>query len=240
MRVALYWAPALDDPLHAAGSAWLGRDAELNAPVRQPDLPGIADLTADPRGYGLHATLKAPFRLASSYPDFLRDARRFAATIAPFTLPPLFVANLEGFLALREKAPCPALNDLADRAVSALDDHRAPPEEAELARRRRARLSERQEALLQRWGYPYVMAEWRFHVTLSRRLSSTEMATLRPAAEAHFAGIAECPRMVEAVCVFTQAAPSAPFLVAERLALSGPAEPRDAGRDASAAAAPPG
>ena len=31
MRVAVYWAPELDDPLHAAGSAWLGRDAETAA-----------------------------------------------------------------------------------------------------------------------------------------------------------------------------------------------------------------
>src|SRR4051812_29789724 len=62
-RLALYWAPEVDDPLHHLGSAWLGRDAESGAPVPQPKLPGLdlAALTADPRGYGLHATLKPPF-----------------------------------------------------------------------------------------------------------------------------------------------------------------------------------
>ncbi|MFC7693522.1 hypothetical protein ACFQY5_32275 [Paeniroseomonas aquatica] len=61
-RLALYWAPGYDDPLHRLGSAWLGRDAESGAPMHQPVLPGldIAELTADPRGYGLHATLKPP------------------------------------------------------------------------------------------------------------------------------------------------------------------------------------
>ena len=63
MRVALYWAPELDDPLHARASIWLGRDAETGAALAQPDVPGIVEATADPRLYGFHATLKAPFRI---------------------------------------------------------------------------------------------------------------------------------------------------------------------------------
>ena len=240
MRLAIYWAPELDDPLHSAGSAWLGRDAEANAPVAQPPLAGIAELTADPRGYGLHATLTPPFRPATSYQAVIADLAEVAAGLAPFDLPPLAVSDLDGFLALQETAPCPAMARLADTLVRDLDAHRAPPDEAELARRRRASLSARQEALLVSWGYPYVMEEWRFHVTLTRRLSPEERALVLPTAEAHFAGIAGRPRRVEAVRVFTQAAPGAPFLIAERVALSGKAPPQGAGRDASAAAAPRG
>lgn len=221
LRVALYWAPELDDPLHAAGSAWLGRDAETAATLPQPELPDMAAITADPRGYGLHATLKPPFRLATGYPAFIADAARWAAGLAPFDLPPLAVQDLKGFLALRESAPCPALHALADSAVSALDSHRAPPSPEEVARRRKSGLSERQEELLARWGYPYVFKDWQFHVTLTRRLSAEEAAVIRPAAEAHFAGIAGIPRKIGAVCVFTQAAPGQPFLIAERLALGG-------------------
>ncbi len=223
MRVAIYWAPELDDPLHAAGSAWLGRDAETAARVEQPAIPGLAEITADPRGYGLHATLKPPFRLATSYPQFIADAARWAAGIAPFQLPALSVQDLKGFLALRETAPCPPLHALADSAVAALDHHRAPPTEEELARRRKARLSPVHEGLLARWGYPYVMGEWQFHVTLTHRLPPEEAARIRRLAEAHFAGLVEQPRKVGAVCVFTQAAPGQPFLIAERLPLSGPA-----------------
>ncbi len=223
MRVAVYWAPELDDPLHAAGSAWLGRDAETAARVAQPAIPGLADITSDPRGYGLHATLKPPFRLATSYQAFIADAARWAESQAPFTLPPLSVQDLKGFLALRETTPCPALHALADSAVSALDHHRAPPTEEELARRRKAPLSATHEALLERWGYPYVMGEWQFHITLTHRLPPEEAARIRPLAEAHFAGLVEQPRKVGTVCVFTQAAPGQPFLIAERLAFSGPA-----------------
>jgi putative phosphonate metabolism protein len=219
MRVAIYWAPELDDPLHAAGSAWLGRDAETAARVAQPAIPGLADITADPRGYGLHATLKPPFRLATGYQAFLAEATRWAAGIAPFALPPLSVQDLKGFLALRETEPCPPLHALADSAVAALDHHRAPPSEEELARRRKAKLTPAQEEMLTRWGYPYVMGEWQFHVTLTHRLPAQEAARIRPLAEAHFTGLVEQPRQVGTVCIFTQAAPGQPFLIAERLQL---------------------
>lgn len=221
LRAALYWAPELDDPLHAAGSAWLGRDAETGAALPQPSVPDLHALTADARGYGLHATLKPPFRLATSYAALREDALSFAARIAPFDLPPLAVKDLNGFLALRETAPCPALRALTDGAVAALDAHRAPPSEEELARRRKAGLSPRQEAMLARWGYPYLEEDWQFHVTLTRRLTAEESARVRPAAEAHFAGIAGRARRVREVCLFTQAGPGAPFLIAERLALGG-------------------
>jgi 2'-5' RNA ligase len=221
MRAAIYWAPELEDPLHAAGSAWLGRDAETAATLRQPALEGIAELTADARGYGLHATLKPPFRPQHGYPALREAVAEFAARQPAFALPPLAVMDLKGFLALRETAPCPALHALADATVMELDAHRAPPSEAELARRRRAPLSARHEELLARYGYPYVLEEWRFHITLTRRLTPDEAARVRPAAEAHFEGIAGRARRVESVCLFTQARPGAPFLIAERFRLSG-------------------
>jgi putative phosphonate metabolism protein len=222
-RLALYWAPDGDDPLHRAGSSWLGRDAGTGAPLRQPRVPGhdLSAITADPRGYGLHATLRAPFRLRVSWAEALSAAAALAARLEPFDLPPLAVRDLEGFLALRETAPCPPLRALADACVEALDGCRAPPDEAELARRRRAKLSPEQEANLVRWGYPYVFGSWRFHVTLTRRLSPEEKAAVLPAAEAHLREALRHPRRVSSVCLFTQAAPGAPFLIAERLPFGG-------------------
>jgi putative phosphonate metabolism protein len=222
-RVALYWAPEPDDPLHALGSTWLGRNAESGAALPQPTLPGfdIAELTADPRRYGLHATLKPPFRLAAPYAEVLAAARALAARLAPFDLPPLAVQDLEVFLALRETAPCPALQSLADACVEALDPCRAPPEAVELARRRKAGLSPVQAALLERWGYPYVFGEWHIHVTLTRRLRPEEKAVVLPAVTAHLGEVAAQPRRVASICLFTQAAPAAPFLIADRLRFRG-------------------
>jgi putative phosphonate metabolism protein len=223
MRLALYWAPEVADPLHAAASRWLGRDAETAAALPQTALPGldIAEITADARGYGFHATLKPPFHLATSYPEARAAAERLALETAPFDLPPLHVADLEGFLALRESLPCPALHTFSDACVVALDPHRAPPSQAELARRRPDRLSPAQREMLGRWGYPYVFDEWRFHMTLSRRLSPEEKAVVMPAAIDAVAEAAALPRVVREICLFTQARPGAPFLIGERLPLRG-------------------
>ncbi|WP_426957233.1 DUF1045 domain-containing protein [Muricoccus radiodurans] len=223
MRAALYWAPALGDPLHRLGSEWLGRDAETGATLRQPELPGVdmEELTREARGYGLHGTLKPPFRLAQGYQALREDAARLAARTAPFDLPPLAVTPHHGFLALRETAPCPALQAFADACVEAVDHHRIPPDEAEIARRRPERMNEAERANLHRWGYPYVFAQWWFHVTLTRRLSDEEAALVRPAVESWLGTVAMQPRRITELCLFTQAGPGAPFLIGERLPLGG-------------------
>ncbi|MBD0273101.1 MAG: DUF1045 domain-containing protein [Acetobacteraceae bacterium] len=222
-RLALYWAPDPEDPLQRAGSSWLGRDAQTGATLPQPAVPGddLRTITADPRGYGLHATLRAPFRLAVSWAEALDAASALAARLRPFDLPPLAVRDLEGFLALRESGPCPSLRALADACVEALDHCRAPPDEAELARRGRAKLTARQGANLVRWGYPYVFDDWRFHLTLTRRLSPEEKDAILPAAQAHLREALGVSRKVSSVCLFTQAAPGVPFLIAERLPFGG-------------------
>lgn len=216
MRVAVYYAPALTDPLWQAGCTWLGRDPETAATLPQP-IPNLAELTADPSHYGFHATLKPPMRLATAYDSFLDDAQALAATLRPFTLPPLHVTQISGFLALRESRPSPELHQVADACVTALDTHRAPPEPAELARRRKHGLPPPQEAMLRRWGYPHVLETWFFHMTLTRRLDPAELPHIRPAAEAHFAPALAHPREMNALTIFTQPAATAPFLIAERL-----------------------
>ena len=217
VRVGVYYAPAPSDPLWAAGAAWLGRDAELAAAVAQPNLDGIGEFTADPRGYGFHATLKPPMRLATSFQGFMADVERLARRLKPFTLPGLHVTELTGFLALTQRYPSPDLQNLADMCVADLDRHRAPPDEAELERRRRAQLSPLQDSMLVQWGYPYVFDTWFFHMTLTRRLSESEAVRLQPLAERHFAPSLARVRRVDSLAVFTQAGPGAPFLVAERV-----------------------
>jgi putative phosphonate metabolism protein len=223
VRVAIYYAPLPDDPLTRLGSTWLGRDPVTNGPVPQPALEGIEEMTAEPRDYGFHATLKPPMRLAqgASWSALVAAVREVAASIAPFQLPPLAVADLRGFLALRETAPCPALQALADACVEQLDSFRAPPSQDELRRRRRAKLSPEQDAMLTRWGYPYVFGTWFFHMTLTRRLSDPEKALFLPAAEAWFAPTLAVPRRVADICLFTQVLPGGAFTVAERIRLRG-------------------
>jgi hypothetical protein len=216
-RAALYYVPSSDDPLFHAGNTWLGRDPRTNAKLPQPGIPDIESITADARLYGFHATLKPPMRLRTSVPALVRDIEYLCDGIAPFDLPALAISDLHGFVALCETTPCPALQSLADRVVAGLDDHRLPPDDAELARRRKSGLSAEREANLVRWGYPDVFNTWRFHMTLSRRLTEAEKSGFRPAAEAHFHDALSLPRRVTNICLFIQQAAGEPFTLAERL-----------------------
>ena len=221
MRVAVYYAPAQADPLCTRAADWLGRDPETNSPRPQPNLPDIATITSDARQYGFHCTLKPPMHLrpGTTWEALLEAATQLAATIPAFPLPPLAVEDLHGFLALRETRPCPEIQSLADAFVSGLDPFRAPPTESELARRRQSRLTPAQDANLLRWGYPHVFDTWFFHMTLTRRLTLEERALYHPAAQTFFAPVLAEPRAVRDVCLFTQAAPGAPFSLAARLPL---------------------
>lgn len=222
-RVAVYYAPRSDDPLFAEAANWLGRDPESGARVPQPDVPNIGEVTAEPCVYGFHATLKPPMRLTEGrqWLDVVRFASELADRTAPFQLPELVVSDVFGFLALRERVACPPLQALADACVEYLDPLRAPPSEADLARRRRANLTLRQDELLVRWGYPYVFDAWFFHMTLTRRLNAEEKRVFMPAAEAHLARAIAAPRRVMDICLFVQPAPGEPFIIEERLPLRG-------------------
>lgn len=230
-RVAIYYAPRPDDPLFVAAAAWLGRDPERGVLVPQPLVPDIEAVTAEPRLYGFHATLKPPMRLAEGqqWSRLLEAATALAKRTAPFALPELAVSDVFGFLALRETAPCPPLQALADASVAELDQFRAPSSDEELARRRRAGLTSQQEALLLRWGYPYVFESWFFHMTLTRRLNIAEKAVFLPSAERFFARAIAVPRRVEDICLFVQDPAGTPFVVAKRLPLLGTPCPRSAG-----------
>ncbi len=219
VRVALYYAPEPDDPLWAAGCSWLGRDAELAVNVAQPAVPGLPALTAAPRRYGFHATLVAPFRLATGWDEAMAAVEALAARCRSFALPPLEVGRHRGCVSLLAPAPCPALPLLHEAALAALDPHRLQPDQADLARRRLPGLDAAEERNLMRWGYPYVREQFRFHMTLAAGSDDTMLV----AAAAHFADALRAPRRLGALCVFTEhAAPGeqAPLLLAERFALS--------------------
>lgn len=172
-RYSIYWLP--DGALGRQGAAWLGWDVAAGReapPGAAGPLPAGLDmvaLTAEPRRYGLHATIKAPFRLADGQTRgaLIEAARRLAAGLAPvpLTLQPRHMPG--GFVALVPQPQPQALTDLAAAIVERLDGFRAPLTDSEIARRRPDRLSDRQRDHLLRWGYPHVMQEFHAHLTLT-------------------------------------------------------------------------
>jgi hypothetical protein len=170
-------------------------------------------ITAAPRRYGFHATLKPPFALAPGADESgLRERlSAFASAREAFEARPLAVRAIGGFLALVPRSEDDRIASLAAASVERFDDLRAPPPSAELARRRSAGLSARQDELLRRWGYPYVIDEFRFHMTLTERLDAEERGRICALLERRFSRLAETRLSIDAVAVFVEPAPGARF-----------------------------
>ena len=176
-RYAIYYTPK--GALAEAGAAWLGWDLARGRAVAHPEVTGldVAALTETPRKYGLHATIKPPFVLAegASADGVLTEFKTLCKRLAPVTLDGLALTPLGRFLALTPAGDTAALNAMAAEVVRGLDTFRAPPSEADLARRRQANLTPKQEANLSQWGYPYVMEAFRFHITLTGKLPKGDL-----------------------------------------------------------------
>ncbi len=228
-RFALYYAPEHGSALAAFGARWLGRDATAGTPCIQATVPGVADetldrVTAAPRTYGFHATLKPPFALAPDRGEgeLLDAVAALAAETAPATAPPLVSATLGAFLVLRPAGPCPELDALAARCVTALDHFRAGAGAEELERRRAPGLTPGQEAMLRRYGFPYVLDEFRFHMTLAGPLADEGLRDrLARSVEVLAEPFAARPFLVREICVFRQPTQGAPFALRKRFPLAG-------------------
>lgn len=204
-RYAVYYAPPKGSQFAQAGAAWLGWDADMARPRAHPDLGlDLAGLTATPRKYGLHGTLKAPMRLTCADDEFLDAVATLARGLAPVELGQLRLRALDGFLAIVPEVQPQPLADLAAQIVRDLDPFRAPLTEAELARRHATGLSARQQDLLLAWGYPYVMEEFRFHVTLTGALAAPGMTDALRAAYAWFGPALDEEHILHELAVFSE------------------------------------
>lgn len=220
MRYALYFTPPADDPLTRSAAAWLGRDAfsgETIAIEAADAFPAetMASLTEDPRRYGFHATIKAPFELAEGQTeDMLAERfRAFCASRAAFDIPSILVGQLGPFFALIPAETHPPLQDFAAAVVEAFEPFRAPLSDADIARRKPERLSEPQRAHLLRWGYPYVMEEFRFHMTLTGPVEPTQADAMRQLASTRFAAFTDKPLRISGLALFVERQRGAPFTV---------------------------
>lgn len=222
-RYAIYYAPRRDCALWRKASAWLGRDAYDGASLERPDFPALRDLdldglTADPRGYGFHATLKAPFELAegATEADLVGFSAAFAEARTPFAAE-IAPALLGVFHAFRISEPCPEMAALHEACVRDFDRFRAPLTEPDIARRRRARLSEDQDRKMLTWGYPYIFDEFRFHMTLTGAIRDEVVSSrIGDALAAHFAEETG-PHLFDGVAIFKQADRASPFEILARL-----------------------
>jgi len=226
-RYAIYFTLPSDTALGRFGAGMLGYDCANGADAPQPVIEGIApdalrSLTAEPRRYGFHATLTAPFRLGEkSEAELLAAAATFAQTRPPAPLGKLAVTRLGAFIALCPAEKQPAIAELESACVHAFHSFRAPMTAAERERRLKSALTPRQIELMDRWGYPYVLDQYRLHMTLTGPIASEQREEIFQRLASTYAPLADKTYEIDAISVLRQDDAGARFRVLERLPLTG-------------------
>lgn len=227
MRYAIYYLPQPDTALWCKASAWLGYDAITGAAAMPDatlaldgDLQGL--LTADPRTYGFHATLKAPFRIADgkSESELVTLAAAAAARMRATGSTGLAIAQIGGFFALVPNSNHTAINALADECVRVFESFRAGMNAQEREKRMRSKLSPRQIELMDAWGYPYVFEEFRFHMTLTGIVPQELRSKTQDALHGLFKE-EDRKASFDSICICRQIEAGQPFRMLQRFALAG-------------------
>jgi putative phosphonate metabolism protein len=226
-RYAIYFTPPPDSPLAAFGAGVIGYDCFARSDVPHRRIDGIdpsvlALATTEPRRYGFHATLMAPFHLADGTDeDGLANAfSAFATSHVPIATGLLRVTAMNRFVVLSTVEPHPAIEDLADACLAAFDPYRAPLTDADRARRVAVGLSPRQAELLERWGYPYVFEEFRFHMTLAGPVPDEARAAFKASLSKAFNDLSRDHLELGAISLMRQDDQAGRFYVLERRRLS--------------------
>ncbi|MBV9263088.1 MAG: DUF1045 domain-containing protein, partial [Candidatus Eremiobacteraeota bacterium] len=143
-----------------------------------------------------------------------------AQALAPFALD---VRAIGEFLALVPTSAPGELHSFAASVVTSFDPFRAPLSAGERQRRLAAGLSEQQIGNLDQWGYPYVLDEFRFHMSLTGKIrDETLRSELKDAlAESFHYETGTVEFTLEALVLFVQHASDAPFLIHGRHKLNG-------------------
>lgn len=227
-RYAVYYAPR-PGAFADAAATWLGRNCETGLALPQPALDGLTDtlfsLTAKPRKYGFHGTLRAPFRPADGQDgaSIAKAVAAMATHLSSARCDGLEIGNPYGFgVAFKPIGDDTEILTLAASVVELTDRLRAPLTLDDIAQRERnENLNPRQREYLHRWGYPMVMEELSFQLTLSNRITPEVRPIMEAAVARHFEGLLPMPFVIEDLCLFGEEAKSGMFRLVHRYRLSG-------------------
>jgi putative phosphonate metabolism protein len=227
-RYAIYYAPSPGSALDRFGAALLGYDAYGGSELAFPDgviqaAPDWRDLTQDPRKYGFHATLKAPFSLASgnTEAELVAACEAFADTPRPIPVIKPVVDSISDFIAVIPGEPSAELELLAADCTRDFDPFRAPMTSEDRERRNPSKLTPRQREHLARWGYPYVMEDFRFHMTLTGRLLDQRCEPVLAMLRHRFSALGLDTLVIDGIALFRQENAQSRFRIVRRWKLRG-------------------
>jgi hypothetical protein len=211
-RYAIYWTPEPGSAFEAFGAAWFGGE---NCGL---DLELAARAKRAPARYGLHATLKAPFRPCSgaTIDDMQRALDAFCRIRRAPEASPLGFIRHQRYVVLSPGGRTAAIDWLAAECVTHFDGFRAPLTDADRAAREIDTMTDRERAHLEDFGYPYVLSEFRFHVSLAGPLETGEADAVRRALEPHLAPMLREPFRVEALTLLGEPEGGGAFQILSR------------------------
>ena len=226
-RYAIYYVARAGSDLDRFGAHLLGYDAFGGVDLPFPDdvtqtVPDWRELTHDPRKYGFHATLKAPLPLAQdkTETELLAACKIFAGTPRPLPVMLPVVDSISGFIAVVPAEPSAELERLAADCVREFDCFRAPLTPEDRARRNPAALTARQCDHLDRWGYPYVLEDFRFHMTLTGRLGAERRQEVLTMLRDRFAGLGLTTLAIDRIALCRQDGAGSRFRILSEFVLT--------------------
>ena len=216
-RYAIYYIP--EQPLFQLGSDWLGWNSLTGREIPLSD--DQRGITKRPRKYGFHATIKPPFVLSPDHTqdDLKTEFKSFCQSTSPATGGNLTISRLGRFLAITQDHQASDVTALAAAAVTHFDKFRARLSEDAIAKRRQSKLYPQQNMLMLRWGYPYVMQEFKFHMTLTGPLKNTDIDSTDHRANAVFHDHLGKPLGINALALLGEDENSGHFHIIEHKAL---------------------
>ena len=179
-RVAIYFLPKKNSSLENFGKNLLGRDINKKKKIsltrRQKYFINrgftyfdeLKDYCEEPAKYGFHATLKAPFRLKRNVKtkNFYDVISHIAAQHSRFKIKGLKIVYSKKFTFITSRKPNKLLINLENDLVKHLDTFRAELNKTEIKKRIPDSLTFKQNKYLKEWGYPFVLDQFKFHMTL--------------------------------------------------------------------------
>ncbi len=188
-RFAIYYAPPKGSVLEEFGKYWFGWDPLVAKFINNKqrinylnrfgikNLKSIDNNILMAKKYGFHGTLIPPFKLNNNYnrKKLFKKIEVVAKKYKKFNFYKFKLKKIDNFYAFVQSKKNNNINKLSNRLVRELFKFRSPLTKKEIDRRNPSKLSKLQLSILYKWGYPYLMSQFNFHMTLASEVSGNKL-----------------------------------------------------------------
>ena len=225
-RYAIYFAPSETSKIGQFGRLLLKRTAK-----KMVDEGMLTDLPKElhrkiiktPQHYGFHGTLKAPFELHPDYNLYHLDTTliKFCSSFPDFSIKSLKLQIIAEFIALVPNGEVERLYQLHRKLTEEFNYLCGPLSDFDRDRFLARGLTNGQKKYLCRYGYPFILDSFKFHLTLTSSLTENEQTTCLELLDNMIVDFKDERLSVDRVCLFKQETRKSPFFMVKEYNLQG-------------------